>query len=453
MPVEPLYHQYLALLWAADKKKVVYDWSIGVGKTLGAILTHHFWNTQKVFVVCPNSVINVWTKELDKYTNKSYIVLKGTKKKRKKLVEQEADYYIINYSGLQSLYARYNKREKKRVASRKSIAAFNSDGIILDEVHNISNKDALQTDICKRLCAKANTVIGMTGTLYTKHLEKIWSIYNCIDGGKALGRDYWIFLNKHFYKTRFDWKIKRGAEKKILDMIEPTTLKFDRKDCIDLPDISRIEREIDKTSEQKRIEKLLAEGKPVPKYGIREGANNPHIKIRQLCGGFIYDDDKNVYNVSNNKEKELRSLLKDFDEKVIIYHQFIEEGRKIEKICESLGVDYASLRSEIKDKDTELERFLNIDKCRVLIAHPKSGGIGLNLQKNCNIIVYYSTDGSLLSRQQSEGRIYRQGQKNCCVIIDLIVKDSADTIARKSREEEKDFKQELDKYLLKLQEK
>ena len=66
------------------------------------------------------------------------------------------------------------------------------------------------------------------------------------------------------------------------------------------------------------------------------------------------------------------------------------------------------------------------------LIHPASAGHGLNLQSGGSTLVWFSLTWSLELYQQTNARLYRQGQKDTVVIHHLITKNTIDEDIMKS---------------------
>ena len=66
------------------------------------------------------------------------------------------------------------------------------------------------------------------------------------------------------------------------------------------------------------------------------------------------------------------------------------------------------------------------------LIHPASAGQGLNLQSGGSTLVWFSLTWSLELYQQTNARLYRQGQKDTVVIHHLITKNTIDEDIMKS---------------------
>ena len=68
----------------------------------------------------------------------------------------------------------------------------------------------------------------------------------------------------------------------------------------------------------------------------------------------------------------------------------------------------------------------NDGKIPVALIHPASAGHGLNLQNGGSTLVWFGLTWSLELYQQTNARLYRQGQKNAVVIQHIITKGTID---------------------------
>jgi len=430
----PMRHQLISLAFALDERKRVAYWhDIGTGKSFTSLYTADLWCCEKILVVCPNSVLPGWSEQITEHTDFRFVMLTGTKAERQEKLKQDADVYVINYEGLRWLFGDYVEDDlgkKTFVIDRQLIKDSGFDCLICDECHKLKNTDSIQTKICRAISLSVRYCQIMTGSPIAKNERDLWSEFYVLDNGATLGTSEYQFLNTHFRKGSYDWKITKSGRKKILDDIAKTTLRFDRSECFDLPDKTYQTRWLDMTAEQRQLTndivnqtRIELEKGEIEKLDILQQIN----KLAQITGGFIIGSEGIVRLKQNPKIVELESLLtEEVRDKCIIFHNYVEEGRMIEELLDKLEIPYASLRGEIKDKKRQYERFKYDDSCRVLVAHPKSGGEGLNFQE-ASIAVFFSNgyEGAT-TRLQAEGRIWRYSQKKACLFIDLSLKCSID---------------------------
>ncbi len=414
---QPYRHQKVTIVWAANTGKRLAGWhGIGTGKSLSALYVNQIWRSTKILVVCPNTVVEVWENQITEHTDLKYCLLTGSAKKRKELLTTQADIYVINFEGLQVLFGRRIRLGNKSCwhIDPKAIREAKFDGLIIDECHGISNPDTHQTKVCRQLSILATYVIEMTGTPISTGEINLHSQYDVLDGGKTLGVSHRKFLQTHFQQNYWgSWEIREGEREKILDRLAPVTLRYSREECLDLPEKVYTERRVDMTIEQKRLIKRIVED---PDIDILHKG----MKLSQVTGGFLKTGDNIVRLKKNPKLDELVEFLKELEGRAIVFHSFVEEGKMIEKRLDKAGISYGSIRAERKTLDVFR------GGAKVLVAHPSSGGVGLNLQE-ANTVVFYSNGcyGAAV-RDQAEGRIWRMGQESKCLMVDLLVRDSID---------------------------
>jgi SNF2 family DNA or RNA helicase len=142
----------------------------------------------------------------------------------------------------------------------------------------------------------------------------------------------------------------------------------------------------------------------------------------------------------------LRELLEDLTDghKVIVWAVFKANYAMIGALCRKLGIEYTELTGEIKDKDTNVHKFRTDPKCRVLIANPGAGGVGINLVE-ASYSIYYSKGFSLEHDIQSEARNYRGGSHihEKITRIDLVAKGTIDDIINEALRNKLDVAQQV----------
>ena len=436
----PFSHQLACLAWAALKDRIAFWVGIGCGKTLISLyLHHHVWDTQRHLVVCPNSVVDSWLEQIALHTDLTAVALRGSRDERRAaLARTKADVLVVNYEGLLVLFAEpqqyIDAKGRQRTRHKLSPELCRNagiDGLTADECLSLANPWSIQSKVFYELSRRASRVIIMTGTPLSTGEDDLWGQYRCLDGGATLGKDRHAFRQRHFRQEYFgNWKVRPDQRDEILRRVAPVTLRFSREECVDLPPRSYEVRHADMTAEQRRLYDEIAgggdwslDGTTYPAVDPGQAAN----KLSQVAGGFVLVGGKAVRLADNPKLDLLEELVREAgDEKLIVFHGYVEEGRQIQERLTAIGVGCAELRGEVDDKAEEIRRFREDPACRVLVAHPKSGGIGLNLQV-ATIEAFYSNGlyGAAV-RDQAEGRIYRAGQERPVLFVDLELRGSLD---------------------------
>ncbi|MHA1169668.1 MAG: DEAD/DEAH box helicase [Candidatus Hodarchaeales archaeon] len=457
----PMKHQLISLVFALDKqrKRVNYIHDIGTGKTLTALYTMMLWKAKKTLVVCPNSVLEkTWIPQIHQHTNFSCIPLTGSTEERKKKLEENFDIYVINYEGLPWLYCRrdeviVNGKRKREFVIDPKLYIDGFDCIVFDEIHKLKSFKSLRTKICRRLSNKAKYAIGLTGTPVATGELDLWSEYWVLDLGQTLGTNFYRFRDTYFYERFYDWGLKRNAKDQIMRKLEHCTIRFDREECFELPEKQYQIRSAFPTEEQLQLINNVLEGNTIE---IGNGSLNTEqtltasMRLLQVTGGhlptFTEDGVKTINRIITPKLQLLLECIEEVKGKVIVFHQFEDEGRQIEEMLRKNKISYRSLRGEIKDKQHQYECFRSNPKIKVLVAHPKCGGEGIDLIE-ATTMIFYSNSYSPIDRAQSEGRIYRKGQTKKCLFIDLVLEGTIDEIVAQRVEDRKTMLENILDYM------
>ena len=387
---------------------------IGVGKTLALLaLLRVIWRKNppdSCLVICPKSVFNVWEKEIEKYTNFTYITLTGTMEKRISYLGLKRDFYITNYEALLSddfLTAIYQKP--------LTICA-------LDEVQKIKNYQAQRTKAILQLGTKFTHRYALTGTPFGNNMSEIWPIATFLDKGKAFGLRFAKFRDKYFFPN-YEGKLELRQElsDEFHDKMKQFSVVVKKRDVLDLPPKLFVNREIELTGDIKESYTTARRDLMLVINDIETPIRNKlalTIRLRQITGGGV--------NEERFKQQPKMELLADLlsDSSifpVVVVAVFVPEIMAILKFCKDNGLRAAAICSKFsKQTPANIESFM-AGKLDVIVIQPTSGGSGINLQISSNMVLY-SINHSAIDADQVPGRIERGGQKNKMTFFSLLAK-------------------------------
>lgn len=430
LDIEKLFaHQKQALAVTSLFNAYALFMETGTGKTLVAI---RMIQLRKVptLIVCPLSVIeSVWMNEFEKWAPElqrvnlwehrqfypNYMPLENGK--------DPYDVYIINFESF------------KKLTEPEKYFKF----LIIDES---SKMKAPKTQITKRLIALRDKIpyrLIMSGLPAPNNLLEYWAQI-CLINDKLLGDNYYRYRNIYFKSTGyggFQYFPKRGSKELIMEKVSEQAFFVKKKDCLDLPERIFETRQIELDTIQKQVYETMV------KQNIVEYQNNTTLasnelakimKLRQITSGFTITVENFPVKVSDNKLKILKDFLTDElpgDQQAIIWCQFHWE---VDAIFDMLLPSYSIVRLygqlNQEQKDRNIKGFQD-GKARFMIAHPKSGGMGLTFT-NCSYMIWFSLSYSQEEHSQANDRIYRIGQKNNCTYIYMLAKDTIDEIIFKA---------------------
>lgn len=450
----PFEHQKEMLAFHAASFSSLDNSEVGTGKTAPMVV----WLSTRLskeaqsgvaLVICPNSILDNWVKEINAWTNLIPVVLRGTKVKRLKLLKGLADVYLINYEGVRVIY--------------RELMAKSFDAVIADEIHHIkqykgSYSKPTQSFLVRELGRTARFTKGMTGTLLTNSLEDIWAIAKFISPDIFKGLNFWGFRNRYLYdanagKSWMKWpdmKPRPGAAEEIREKLRPYTIRFEKKDVLKwLPPVLFQKRMVEMGEEQAKAYKelkqhFLTELKNEQEYGPDFILTAPYVlpritKLLEIANGFVYKEGEKAHRFkTNSKLTELKNLLEEIgDKRVVIWCAFREE---IDMISGVLGKASHAITGGTAAEDRQpLVDLFNRGVLQYLITNPAVGGEGLTIL--APYVIYYSRSWKLGERIQSLGRHHRPGaeQFENVSVIDLVTKDSVDEDVMTALESKEDL--------------
>ncbi|HDZ77100.1 MAG TPA: DEAD/DEAH box helicase [Candidatus Omnitrophica bacterium] len=415
-------HQKKAITLASMFDSYALFMETGTGKTLCAIKLIEYWKVPAMIVAPLSTLESVWIPEIAKWSKLNAVILWHNLKAF--YSNDPYDIYLINYE-------QFKKLSKETDISKKVKC------IIIDESSKLKNPKSQITKTILDCREKIPHRICLTGTPAPNNLLEYFGQMTFINPD-CLGTDnFYRFRNTFFFSTGYggyQYRPMKGAKEAIIQNVSKQAFSIRKKDCFDLPDRIYETRNIymDKVQEaayeEMKKENILEFGDHVA-LGVNELAKI--MKLRQITSGFVISTQGATVLISDAKIKVLKELLEEIpeDKQVIIWCNFHFE---IERLKDEFKDDARTLYGAMpqKAKQQAIVDF-QAKKYRILLAHPLSGGIGLNLQQ-CSYIIWYSLSYSSEQHSQANDRIYRKGQENKCTYFYLITKDSIDELIYKA---------------------
>jgi SNF2 family DNA or RNA helicase len=160
------------------------------------------------------------------------------------------------------------------------------------------------------------------------------------------------------------------------------------------------------------------------------------LRLRQITGGHVPDDDGNMVTVDDAKEKLLEDILEDVDpsEPVVVFCEFVEELAAVRRVAERLGRRYGEISGARKDLTKDSTMPDNVD---VIGVQMRAGGVGIDLTR-ARYCLYFSVGYSLGDYEQSLARVHRPGQTRTVYFIHLIAECTVDTVVYNALRKRKD---------------
>ncbi|MCR4774582.1 MAG: DEAD/DEAH box helicase [Prevotella sp.] len=436
-------YQKKAIDWVIDKKRCALFLQMGLGKSVITLTAIQYLiddlEISKVLVIAPKKVAeSTWTDEVEKWEHLNLRVSKviGTEKKRIEALAAKADVYVLGRDSYVWLCGYYD-------------GELPFDMLVIDELTTFKSSNSQRFKMLKKTTAQFKRVVGLTGTPAPNGLIDLWAQIYVIDMGERLGkyfthyrRDY---FNYHIWNNiAINCTIKKGAEEVLNKKLSDICLTMQSKDYIKLPKLithteiiplpDKIKKKYDDFEKDSVIE-FQKEHSDDSETILASSIAALMNKLSQFANGAIYDEDRNVYEIHNEKLEKLKEIVEAAQSPVLCFYQYQHDIPRITEALKGYKV--------VKYETAEHLKQWNKGEIDVLLAHPASTAFGLNMQQGGHYIVWFSTGWNLELYQQANARLYRQGQTQPVFVYKLVCQGTVDERMNVSLTDKKSVQQGL----------
>lgn len=393
----------------------------GLGKTvitLTAIneLMFNEFEVRKVLVISPLRVgLSVWKQECNKWEHLKNIkcsIAIGDESRRIEALMTQADIYIIN-------------RENVDWLITNSGHPFDFDMVVIDELSSFKSASAKRFKSLLKVRPMVKRIVGLTGTPSSNGLMDLWAEFRLLDMGERLGRFITHYRNNYFEPDKrngqmvFSYKPRVGAEDAIYRLISDITISMKSADYLIMPECIMNEVVVQLSEKERKQYDSLKKDMILSLDDSEIDAVNAAAlsgKLLQMANGAVYDEDSNVIHIHNQKLEALEDLIEGANGKPILIAYWYNHD--LTRIKEKFKVREIKSSKDIVD--------WNDGTIPIGVIHPASAGHGLNLQSGGSTLIWFGLTWSLELYQQTNARLYRQGQNETVVIHHIITKDTID---------------------------
>ncbi len=394
---------------------------MGLGKsviTLTAIfdLTLDSFLIRKVLVIAPLRVArDTWPAEIEKWDHLNgltYSVAIGSEAQRKAALLQRAQVYLIN-------------RENVDWLINDSGIPFDYDMVVIDELSSFKSHTSKRFRALRKVRPNVKRIVGLTGTPSSNGLMDLWAEIGILDMGQRLGRYISHFRNTYFVPDKrnqqiiFTYKPKPGAEEAIYRLISDITISMKNTDYLKLPDLVINEIPIFLSEDERKHYEIMKSEMVLSLKGKEIDAVNAAAlsnKLLQMANGAVYDGNGGVVRIHDRKLDALEDVIEAANGKPVLIAYWYKHD--LERIMERFPASRL-------DNAESIKRW-NDGEIPVAVIHPASSGHGLNLQTGGSCLVWFGLTWSLELYQQTNARLWRQGQKDTVIIHHIVAKDTID---------------------------
>ena len=421
MKYSPHNYQQYATEFIKDTPACAIFLDMGLGKTsitLTAIndLLLDSFDVHKVLVIAPLRVARTTcSEEVEKWEHLRmlrYSVAVGTETERLSALRTPADIYIINRENLGWLV------EESRVP-------FDFDMLVIDELSSFKNHNTKRFKALMKVRPKLKRIVGLTGTPAGNGLMDLFAEFKLLDMGERLGRFIGQYRTNYFLPDKrngqiiYSYKPMPDAEQRIYDKISDITISMKAADHLRMSELISTEYTVQLSEkEQEKYDDLKEELVLTLNDGEITAANAASLsnKLSQMANGAIYDDNGNTINIHSRKLDALEDIIESMNGRpLLVAYWFRHDLERISERLSSLHIPCTKL-----DTADSISRW-NKGEIPVALIHPASAGHGLNLQNGGSALVWFGLTWSLELYQQTNARLWRQGQTAETVVIQHII--------------------------------
>lgn len=403
----------------------------GLGKTvvsLTAILDLMFdsFEVSKVLVIGPLRVCaSVWPEEHDTWEHANFLkmsVMVGSAKQREAALRTPADVYVINRENVKWLVDYLEKLHRP----------WPFDMVVVDELSSFKNHQSQRWKALRKVRPQIKRMVGLTGTPASNGLMDLWAETFLIDKGVRLGRFIGRYREAYFRAAGmnpytgivYNYIPLPGAEEAIYSKISDISVSMKALDYLDMPEQVTVNHYVDMEPAERDLYDAMKKELLVEVNGETIDAANAAVlsgKLLQMANGALYNADREIRVIHDRKLEMLGDLIEQANgQNVLVAYWYQHDHERIRKYLTELGYRLRDLKNDQDIADW------NAGKIQVALISPASAGHGLNIQRGGHILIWFSLVWSLELYQQTNARLWRQGQKEVVTIHHILTRDTVD---------------------------
>lgn len=387
----------------------------GTGKTGSVIWAADYLMTlgkvKRVLVICPLSIMDsAWRADLFKFAmHRTVDIAYGTREKRTRIINSDAEFIIINYDGVEIV---------------KDIIAENKfDLIVIDEANAYKNTQTTRWKTLNKILTPDTWLWMLTGTPAAQSPVDAYGLAKLVNP-KNVPKFYTTFKDMVMYKvTQFKWTIRPNADKIVYQSLQPA-IRFTKEECLDLPEMTYVTREVELTPQQKKYYNALRSKLVIQASGEQITAVNAAVglsKLLQISCGAVYSDTGETLEFDiNNRYKVLREVIDETQQKILIFVPFKHTIQILSQQLQRDGFTTEIINGEVSaNKRAEIfKQFQETPNPRILIIQPQAASHGVTLTA-ADTVVWWGPTPSLETYAQANARVHRAGQRHPVTIVRL----------------------------------
>jgi hypothetical protein len=387
----------------------------GTGKTGSVIWAADYLmnigRIKRVLVICPLSIMDsAWRADLFKFAmHRKVDIAYGSREKRIRIINSDAEFVIINYDGVEIV--------------QEEIANGGFDLIVIDEANAYKNAQTTRWKTLNRILKHDTWLWMMTGTPAAQSPVDAYGLAKLVSPHNV-PKFYSAFKDMVMYKvSQFRWVNRPNAEKIVHEALQPA-IRFTKEECLDLPELTYVTREVELTPQQKKYYELLRKQLVVSAVGEQITAVNAAVgmsKLLQISCGAVYSDSGETLEFDiKNRYKVMREVLDETKQKALIFVPFKNTIEILSKKLQEDGFTTEIINGDVPaGKRAEIfKAFQDTPNPRILIIQPQAAAHGVTLTA-ADTVIWWGPTPSLETYAQANARAHRAGQRHPVTVVRL----------------------------------
>ena len=414
--LKPFDHQKTTASFLSIRRKAFCFNEQGTGKTASVIWAADYLmklgEVKRVLVLCPLSIMkSAWQEDLFKFAmHRTCSIAHGSAKQRENIIAAGAEFVVINFDGVGTV--------------RDAIRNGGFDLIVVDEASAYKNPQTNRWKILRKIVVETNPRVWMlTGTPAAQSPLDAYGLAKMLDT-KHCPRYHGMYRDSVMRKvTQFKWVPKPEAKQIVHKILQPA-IRFEKKDCLDLPDVTYTEREAPLSPQQKKYYDKLKSQMLFEAAGEEVSAVNAAARINkllQISGGAVYTDTGDVLEFDiKGRLNIIVEAIEETSNKVLVFVPFTHTIELLKARLDKEGIPAEIINGKVpvNRRSDIVERFQKNKDPRVLIIQPQAASHGLTLTA-ADTIIWYAPVTSVETYLQANARIDRPGQKHPMTVVHI----------------------------------
>jgi len=416
MGFTPFDHQRETASFLTDNSRAFCFNEQGTGKTASVIWAADYLMKagiiKRVLVVCPLSIMqSAWQNDLFKFAvHRTVDVAYGSAEKRNKIANSTAEFVIINYDGLPAI-------------AESAINNKMFDLVVIDEANAYKNVQTKRWKLMRKLITPDTWLWMLTGTPAAQSPVDAYGLGKLCVPQRAprFFGDYRESVMQAL--GPFRWIPRPNSEKIVFEMLQPA-IRFEKSQCLDLPDVTFVTRQAPLTAQQRKYYKELKDQMLMEAAGEEISSVNAAAKMNkllQISCGSVYTDSGAVVDFDvSNRLAIVEEVINESSHKVLVFAPFRHTIALLQEYLVKAGIDCTIIDGSVTVRNrTEIfKRFQESKNLKALIIQPQAAAHGVTLTA-ADTIIWYAPVTSTETYLQANARIDRPGQRNPMTVVHI----------------------------------